>query len=151
MSEPTPQAREPRVFGLLSIIFAAFGLLWSLVDTIGLHGTRLAKDWSFDGATCIAMLYLGLSVWLVAIGVGQLGYRRWAWVHGRRWSLIGLALIVAEIVFNLAGGRDRAFDMGHAFPMGGAMWIARVVFFAPYPVCVLLITRRPAVVAAMDR
>jgi hypothetical protein len=118
--QPHERSGAPKVFGVLSIIFASIMLLGSALGTLGTVASSAASrmgdlvpdaDKAPDVAAMmqpLVKLYQGLgiecvmfflmSALLLAIGIGQVRYRAWA----QRWSvywgaagLAGVALLVA--------------------------------------------------------
>jgi hypothetical protein len=104
---PHERSPAPKVFGVLSIVFASIMLLFAAMGLLGSVATRAAG--AFSGAAASAdpakaaevaammgpmtKIYAGIgyqsailfvmSAVLLAIGIGQLRYRAWA----RRWSV----------------------------------------------------------------
>jgi hypothetical protein len=111
----TGQTAIPKVFGILSIIFAALVLLFGLfAAAAGLVPLVLGSVVSaagkpelseapmlaaikavYGGIGVIGVIQVGMSALLLAIGIGQLRYRLWA----RDWSVNwGAAALVAVFV-----------------------------------------------------
>ena len=174
----------PKVFGVLSIVFASLTILSSLVGGCSLSMSRGGKMAAFSafsaaplgGASGVAEAYqryydstfiasaaqlalLGsLSILLLFVGIGQLRYRRWAWVGTLAWGAAALAVIavmqllshlvfrpaaaqlVADLMRGLPPGSPQAVMMGwmSSFMGGGATsWIMLIVYL-PYPLLQLL-------------
>lgn len=112
----------PKVFGVLSIIFASLVLLMSLLSACGSavvvgsndlltqgQPTEAAKQMVELQKTIVPMytfmliqslIFVFMSAFLLVIGIGQVRYKRWA----RAWSMYwgGLALFVLLIIVVLS-------------------------------------------------
>src|SRR5262245_32044085 len=99
---PTNQTGIPKVFGVLSIVFGALVLLFGLFSSaagalpmlIGSLAQKAKGDPQagpmleaisavYGGIGAIGVIQVVMSGLLLAIGIGQLRYRRWA----RAWSV----------------------------------------------------------------
>jgi hypothetical protein len=177
MFAPLPQRPGgPKVLGVLSIIFGSLITLSSLVGIlfadafrpkgifVGEHVERAFAD--FYAAThTVSMLqgavFLILSIALIVIGTGQLGYKAWARRASVTWSVIAFVVLAgAFFVYLLVTGPATARmmdtmrqDMGGVPNMGGfiggAASVLMLVFYAPYPIILLVSATRPATIAAM--
>jgi hypothetical protein len=168
---------SPKVFGILSIIFGSLVGLYSLAMMAGgsMWGSMQSWSRSFDGGAdpfrdafeAMSRLYLiqglvfaAMSFWLLAIGIGQVKYRRWAQRMSVRWSVIALVVLVGVAILqfvlipqlfgSLRFGED-ALSPGAGFERGMATMTAvfTIVFYAPYPILLLVFFRKPVVVGAM--
>lgn len=192
-SEDLP--KSPKVFGILSIVFASITLLFSIFAFLGTFaGANMRELMTLSGefgrhdalafdlvADLIGDIYTAgainsgifvvFSALLLAIGIGQVGYRRWA----RSWSviwgagaLLSIVVMVVLLFTMVAPVYDRIFaavgeaandpqlrqmlaaaDMGPVAGMGGSIFL--VFFFAPYPILLLAFFRKPRLVEAMNR
>lgn len=127
-------------------------------------------DRTYPATVAQTMIYSLMSIALVLVGIGQLRYKRWARPASLIWGLVALLCVVATVLIGLlmvkpanrelfaemqrlsAGTLDAAVNR-----MAGSMadnpWtlVGSVVFYAPYPVLLLIYFSKSAVRAAMDR
>jgi len=193
-SGPPVHTSAPKVFGVLSIIFASIVMLFGLLascggllggsvtqfgDMAGAAGGSKAAElravFSTVGTIYTAMGIQGLvltilSSLLLAIGVGQLRYRAWACRWSVYWgglALVAVAGMVAVSMLLIGPAYQKMIEtMAHAAPsgaipmgmaggmsklMGGSSSIITVIFYAPYPILMLIFFTRETVKAAMDR
>jgi len=186
---PNQRSGAPKVFGILSIIFASIVLLGS---TFGLlagaatgaaTGMESAAPSTADKAELNAMMgplskvYRGvgyqslilfvMSALLLAIGIGQLRYRRWARRWSVYWGAAGLACVAALVAISLLiispayaelfdsasqlrQGAAPGSSMGALSMMvGGTFAVMCVIFYAPYPAMMLMFFTRERVRASM--
>lgn len=173
--------KSPKVLGILSIIFASITLLFSLFTFLGsFAGSNMreviAASGGFRGmpegvaaaATDLigdiyavgainSAIFVFFSAALLAIGIGQVGYRRWAraasvwWGVGALLSIVVMTVLLFVMVapvydrmFELAGAMADepevrrmlgAANMGPIAGAGGAIFL--VLFFAPWPIILL--------------
>lgn len=146
------RVRAPKVLGILSIIFGGLVLLdflGKLEATVAMGPPHLPDAWpemrGFE-LIVVVMFYSSLvtaafSTALVAIGIGQLRYRRWALVATRVWSVLAIVFVVAQVttLVALSGG-----DAGMVF-----MLVALTVLLLPYPIVLLRYFARESVRDAM--
>jgi len=107
----------------------------------------------------ISLVFAAMSAWLLAIGIGQVGYRAWARRHTMLWGWIALAVLLGVLVFSMvvigpwyqtfldeiqkygngfdSGMRVRFGSLGTVAGMG--VGIFTIFFFAPYPIVLLSI------------
>jgi hypothetical protein len=191
-----PPSQAPLVFGVLSIIFASLMGLGSLFGSCGacsmggldaqvegltsrqagpqvdaikayMHQMRLAAV----VGSLESLVFLAMSGFLLALGIGQVGYRRWAARHTPLWAFVALVVlglmclvsvfVLGPIYRNAVTSMGRQLGPGVDMLPAAAGWtstvfagtsIAMMVFlFAPYPVLLLAFFSRPAVRAAMTR
>lgn len=174
--------RVPRTMGILSIVFGSIVLFFSLFGTLGLivplvvsHApppTRPDDAIVMQAVTRIygamggisAMLTV-MSALLLALGIGQMRYRRWAGVWSVRWAVVALgAVVVMALVaatffssfFDLMAAGDHAATpqgLAGAREAGRAMGIVyaamTVLMYAPWPIVMLAFFSRKHVRAAM--
>jgi len=182
----------PKVFGVLSIVFASLVLLGSLIGSctgcVGSKMSGLNKFNTGSGGTELraqqAMLkHMGgvysaigiqsaifavMSGFLLAIGIGQLRYRRWARGWTVYWSGVAFVVLIGVVllsIFLIGPAYQRMFDeMAKLSPsgqlpsqlsgsmsslMGGTSGVMTVLFYAPYPILMLIYFTRDRVKAAM--
>src|ERR1700738_4415411 len=101
----------PRTFGILSIVFASlvlvgslFGMLGMVVPVMASHAPPPSRPEDAQALKMVSTMYLGMGViscilavmsgLLLALGIGQLRYRRWAAVWSVRWGIVALGSIV---------------------------------------------------------
>jgi hypothetical protein len=120
----------------------------------------------------VSAMYLGMGIigtilavmssLLLALGIGQLKYRRWAAVWSVRWAIVALgsivvmAIILTSTASSVAGDVASAANatngaaarqVGTAF---GAIYAAMLVLlYSPYPILMLVYFSRERVRAAM--
>jgi hypothetical protein len=181
----------PLVFGILSIIFASIGLLGGLANGCsafsgqgmggagGLAGERggaamsemfAAMDALYLGIGLQGLVLLLFSPALLAIGIGQVRYRRWARAWSVRWgaaALAGLVFLVLVALLVIGPAYQRFFDVlrqrmgaggvaapllyedgiGSMFASQSISWL--VLCYAPYPVLLLVFFSRTDVKQSM--
>jgi hypothetical protein len=112
-SPPTAPSRPtgaPKVFGILSIVFASVMLVYSLLKMLGgavagtvaglegrageLESVMAAMARVYRALAWEGLLVGLLSGLLIAIGIGQVRYRAWA----RRWTLYWAAAAMATVL-----------------------------------------------------
>jgi hypothetical protein len=111
----------PKVFGVLSIIFASFiglcGLGGScsfagvgLASSVGdLPGSKLeemrpmmdAMKTVYMGFGFQGLILLAMSIWLLVLGIGQLRYRQWACRQSVTWGLVALVALGVMVAISL--------------------------------------------------
>ena len=110
----------------------------------------------------ISLAFAVMSAWLLAIGIGQIGYRRWARSQSVTWGVLGLVVLVGVTVFSmlvigpsyqglldeLAKHAGELRDMPVKMQFGSLGTIAglgsalvSIVVFAPYPIILISIFR----------
>jgi hypothetical protein len=193
-ANPTDRSSAPKVFGVLSIVFASLILLAGLMQScsglascafsgignqVAKHETDQKKVKEITGAMrFMATVYSGMGVQgviltimsglLLAIGIGQLRYRRWAGQWSIYWcwaAFVSLAAMVAisflwigpayqdfitAMTRNAATGSIPAgmgSSMGSLF--GGTFGVMMVIFYAPYPIIMLAYFSKERVRAVM--
>jgi hypothetical protein len=138
---PGPPSSVPKVFGVLSIIFASIVMLGGLlgscsmcagqmmgsVPQVGPHAAEMRAmiepmKTVYNGIGLQSLLLLAMSVWLLVIGIGQLRYRAWAQKQSVAWGgagLIGVGLMVAMSVLMIGPAYKEMFDaLAHMPDMG---------------------------------
>ncbi|MBW2736336.1 MAG: hypothetical protein JRH20_28445 [Deltaproteobacteria bacterium] len=190
---PGPPTSVPKVFGILSIIFASllliFGLLSGCVgmafDSITNLGSNLPQGGQGAANAKLMMKHLGqiyfymgiqgfafaaMSAVLLAIGIGQLRYRRWARPWTVNWSIAAIVMLLAMVVFSFAvigpayqtmfesianagpSGAMPSAMMGSKVSnmVGGTSGVMMLVLYVPYPILQLIYFTRPRVAAVMN-
>jgi hypothetical protein len=142
--QPHERSGAPKVFGVLSIIFASIVLLFSSVGMLATLATSAASSMGkmapdpdkaaevaemmqpmakvYQGIGLQSMILFVMSALLLAIGIGQLRYRAWA----RRWSvywgaagLVCVGLMVAISLLIVAPAYAQFFEsLSHLKPQG---------------------------------
>ena len=169
----------PRTFGILSIVFASIVLVGSLFGLIGLvvpvllkHAPPPTRPEDAQAMQMLSSMYLGMglvsailtvmSSLLLALGIGQLRYRKWAAVWSVRWGVVALgAVVVMAILMTTSMGRmlgsvatmnndaaaPAARQVGTA--IGAVYAVMMVLFYSPYPILMLVYFSRERIRAAM--
>lgn len=187
-----PRTAIPKVFGILSIIFASLLLIFGLLtgcmgmafDSISNLGANMPQGSKAAEQTKLMMDHLGqiyfymglqgfafalMSAVLLAVGIGQVRYRRWARGWSVNWSIAALVMLVGMLVLSFAvigpayqamfdaiaeagpsGAMPSAMGSKISGMVGGTSGVMMLVFYAPYPILQLIYFTRPRVVAAMD-
>ncbi|HWE28855.1 MAG TPA: hypothetical protein VHB97_12680 [Polyangia bacterium] len=169
----------PRTFGILSIVFASLVLVGSLFGLVGLvvpvllkHAPPPTRSQDAQALAILSSMYMGMGVisailsvmsaLLLALGIGQLRYRKWAAVWSVRWGVVALGAIVVMAIlmtttmrstlgsigsFGYTPNPAAARQVGTAF---GAVYAAMIVlFYSPYPILLIAYFSRDRVRAAM--
>lgn len=172
---PPQRTNTPRTLGLLSIIFGALVVVNSLIALVAgkqfgtmavqesqreAFGRYLAEVHDYTMATSVVMLLMAGA--LIAIGIGQRGYKRWAVKASVLWGMAGLAVVVAQAIgaftvvlpaldrFTTEITSNVGLDSG-AFVAGAKIGaFLGIAFYVPYPLILILSFRKPHIVAAMD-
>jgi len=188
-----PPTAVPKVFGILSIVFGGWlllsGLFSSLFIVIGPLLDNLADlappdapqrevvremmgivGTIYTAVGIQGLIFAVMSGILLALGIGQLRYRRWAVRATVLWGIAALVLTVVmaglsclvlgptlERAIETAAAADPHAEMpaglGGIFGMlfGGTGGIATLIFYAPYPILLIAYFRKSYVQAAMNR
>lgn len=182
----------PKVFGVLSIIFASLVLLFSLIgacssafgrsmgSSFGSLGGQQAAQFKvmmqymssiYNYMLIQQLIFLLMSSALLAIGIGQVKYKRWARAWSVYWgwaALIALGVVLAISFFAVGPMYKEMFaaitknvpsgsmpmaklSSGMGSLMGGAMGVIYLIFYSPYPILMLLFFNKGNVKQAMDR
>lgn len=191
--DATPTA-VPKVFGVLSIVFASImtlgGFLGScslfavgFADAIPKNGNQdfmemqpfiSAMKQVYGGIGIDSVIILGMSIWLLVLGVGQLRYRQWACKQSVVWGLAGLISVGVFVLIALTmigPGYKQMFEaMAHGLPkamghgttppvnmptsmgtfFGGSMSVTQIILLAPYPILLVAFFSRENVRASMS-
>ena len=170
---PHERSTAPKVFGVLSIIFASIVLLFSTLGLLagaatGAAGAGATLPSSSDadklaaqagvkvleGFAVQSLILFVMSALLLAIGIGQLRYRVWA----RRWSvywagaaLACVAVLVAISLLIISPAYAELFDSASqqikpgAEALGGSMGSLSAVLGGTFAVmCIIFYTPYPA-------
>jgi len=132
----------PRTFGILSLVFSSIVLVGSLFGLIGLIvpvALKHAPPSRPEDAQAMAMLstmYLGMglisailtvmSSLLLALGIGQLRYRKWAAVWSVRWAIVALGSLVIMAILLTTTMRSTLGSVGAMAPQQGVVHAYRV-------------------------
>jgi hypothetical protein len=143
--QPHERSGAPKVFGVLSIIFASIVLLFSSVGMLATLATSAASSMGkmvsdpdkaaevtemmqpmakvYQGIGVQSVLLFVMSALLLAIGIGQLRYRAWAQRWSVYWGAAGLVcvgLMVAISLLIVAPAYAQFFEsLSHMKPEGG--------------------------------
>jgi hypothetical protein len=132
--------------------------------------TRFTQSTQWASITNTVIL-LTLSVALLVIGIGQLTYRRWAGSLSITWgavALLGLTAMIALSQLVVVPAKEQLFEaLARAAPAGSLdatiqrsvgsmmsgslMTVLMVIFYAPYPLLLLLFFARARVRASLTR
>jgi hypothetical protein len=163
----------PKVLGILSIVFGGIVILMTLVGLtmsgvgafeqlpgVDMAAAQIYIDALEPWATILMMSMIAMSGALVAIGIGQLKYQRWARTAAIGWSLLGFVIIIGlllqhylvtvpalEVFLGSLGGGNEVTSMMRG--LTGASGIVSVILYAPYPIIMLVLMRKPAVIESM--
>jgi hypothetical protein len=173
---PPTKSTTPRTLGTLSIVFGALIAFLSLIGLVAgkqfgsMMRVQPSQRDAFNaylhevhGASmAISTLMLVMSLILVAVGIGQRGYRRWAVQASVAWGIAALVVLVINAVVQftvMIPALDRfiaAITHGGRIvvPMGGIMKVSAImglVFYAPFPIILISAFRKAANVTAMDQ
>jgi hypothetical protein len=183
----------PKVFGVLSIVFASIVLLFGLMQSctgfasrgIMSYADKLSTEAQNSAEVKASMahmadVYFGMglqgviltvmSAFLLAIGIGQVRYRMWARLWTLYWGGAALAGVVAMVAISFlvigpayeqffkamqsstpTGSMPAGLGGGMGTIFGGATGVMTVLFYAPYPILLLLFFSRDKVREAMVR
>ena len=169
----------PRVFGILSIVFSSIVLMSSLFGLLGLivpvalkHAPPPTRPEDAQAMALVSTMYMGMgiisailtvmSALLLALGVGQLRYRKWAAVWSVRWSVVALGTLVIMAILLTTTMRSTLGSIGSLAEtpnpqaardvggiLGGVYAGMMVLFYSPYPILMLVYFSRDRVRAAM--
>lgn len=121
--QPDQRSGAPKVFGVLSIIFASLMLLFSGLGLFGLAASSLFGNMGsmvpdaekaaemnqvmapmaklYQGVGLQSVILFAMSALLLAIGIGQLRYRAWAGRWSVYWGAAGLVCVVLLVAISL--------------------------------------------------
>src|SRR5947209_6010974 len=118
----TSSTSVPKVFGVMSIIFASIvglgGLLFSCslpaAGFMGAAGNGMSGEKAAEMAPMLqamksvytglglqGVIFLAMSIWLLVLGIGQLRYRVWACRQSVTWGLAALIALGVMVVISL--------------------------------------------------
>jgi len=144
--QPHERSGAPKVFGVLSIVFASIVLLFSSFGMLATLATSAASSIGksvpdpdkaaevtammqpmakvYQGIGLQSLILFVMSALLLAIGIGQVRYRAWAQRWSVYWGAAGLVcvgLMVALSLLVIAPAYAEFFDaMSRIKPAGGA-------------------------------
>lgn len=191
-----PPSGAPKTFGVLSIIFASLILLLNLPMTCaGFAGSSMTQMGSqmsqfmppsedvpayvlsemmdvvgtlYSVMGFMALIFIAMSGWLLAIGIGQVRYRRWAADHSVYWGvggILALVVMIGILLIYIGPAYQEMFDVltqadadlaaiSGMFGSIGSMlsgWagVSMCIFYLPYPILMLAFFRKDNVRAAM--
>ncbi len=186
-----PLTSVPKVFGVLSIIFASLTLLGGLFGSCSFLAAGAFGAISSAGADKApevgamlgpmktvynaigfqSLIFIGMSVWLLVLGIGQLRYREWAGKQSVTWGFAALGAVIAIVGISLGvigpAYRDMFNGLTHIVPhdgapvpqmpqgvgvmMGGSFSVFQIFICTPYPILMLILFTRDHVRAAMNK
>jgi hypothetical protein len=182
----------PKVYGILSIVFASLTLLFTLLSGCAIIATQGGDQasWMYKGlpnaeararisqrfaertrpATVTqTAVYSLMSAALLFIGIGQLRYMRWARKLSIYWGGLALVCLVLTIALSLlitgpanremfaelqsiSEGMDAAINkMAGSWASSSWMLLGQVIFYAPYPILLIVYFSRTRAREAMGR
>lgn len=187
-SEQPRRSGAPKVFGILSIIFASIVTLGSFFVFMGTLAANSLTGMSFGGSHQMELanalkdqvagfysslmfqplIMLVLSAMLLAVGIGQVTYKRWAqkWSVIWGWSALASIVVMSVLAFAIlapayddlfklaekAGGmRGLSISGGFGTFVGAGSAITMVIFLAPYPILLIAFFSGKKVKDAMTR
>jgi hypothetical protein len=189
---PHERSGAPKVFGVLSIIFASIELVLSTIGMLAGAATGAAASLGKLSADAdktaelnavmhpLAKVYQGfglqslilfvMSALLLAIGIGQVRYRKWACRWSVYWGGAAIACVAALVAISLlviAPAYAELFDAaarakpgsegipggmsGISTWFGGTFAVLYVILYTPYPAMMLLFFTRDHVRASMTQ
>ena len=117
------RSAAPKVFGILSIIFASIVLLSSTLGLLATAATSAAKNMGsmvpdadkaaevaalvgpmakvYQGVGLLSLIMFVMSALLLAIGIGQLRYRAWAQRWSVYWGAAGLVCVGLMVAISM--------------------------------------------------
>jgi hypothetical protein len=170
---PPPRSTTPRTLGTLSMVFGGIVSFLSLINLAlgkqvgSFTQVNESQREAFDhylaevhGASMgLAAMMLVMSIALFVIGTGQRGYKKWAVSASVIWGVLALVCLGIQLFVQLTvmmPALDRFVEMiSHGnmpVPIGTIMKVAMVfglVFYAPYPIIMIVSFRKPDVLASM--
>ena len=122
--KPSERSPAPKVFGVLSIIFASIVLLFAAIGLLGAVATRAAETMGaapgadpakaaevaammgpmakvYGGIGLQSLILFVMSAALLVIGIGQLRYRAWACRWSVTWGVAGLVCVALMVAISL--------------------------------------------------
>ncbi len=134
----------PKVFGVLSIVFAALVGLGGLMESCSFAAAGFAGSMShvggdakleemrpmmdamksvYTGFGFHGLIFLAMSIWLLVLGIGQMRYRAWASKQSVTWGLVALVMLGVMVLISvmiIGPAYRNMFDaIAHAAPHGG--------------------------------
>jgi hypothetical protein len=109
-----------------------------------------------------SLIFLVMSALLLTLGIGQMRYRKWAAVWSPRWAIVALGSLVVMATLMITMGRATGSEIANAASsgnaaqagqvgsaVGGIYAVMMVLFYAPYPIVLLVTFTRDRIRAAM--
>lgn len=191
---PAPVATAvPKVFGVLSIVFGSLMLLGGLIGActgcVGQGFTGMGSKFpsargqqqemvrvmmKHMGTIYAAMgvqslVFAVMSGWLLAIGIGQVRYRRWACRWAVYWGSTAIVVLLGMIVVSVlwigpaysamfteisrvapSGAMPASFGSSLSGLFGSGSGVLTTIFYGPYPILMLVYFTRDRVRNAMN-
>jgi hypothetical protein len=162
------------VFGSIILFFSFFGLLGLLVPLLASHAPPSSRPEDAVMLTAISRIYgsMGgisallsvMSALLLGLGIGQIRYRRWAAAWSVRWAVVALGAVVVmalvtatffssflDLIGSVPGSNPNAAAGARqaGWAIGVVYGFMTVLFYAPYPLVLLVFFSRRDVRTAM--
>jgi hypothetical protein len=113
----------------------------SAADDTSAASQREAPETPAGVAICLVLGLVGGNIALLILGIGQVRYRRWAARGTVIWSIVAPGLLVAAMVWNIAGPASTLAE--------GLALLPAIIMLLPYPILLLVFFTRPRVLASM--
>ena len=163
------------LLGLFSACGSAFGRslggMGSLANTAKMPHMKVMFEYMatiYNYMLIQSIIFVVLSAMLLAIGIGQVKYRAWARAWTVYWTLAAMVALVIILVISFAvvgplyqkmfeavakaspsGALPGALTNNMSTLMGGSLGVVYLIFYAPYPILLLLFFTKSRVKHAM--